>query len=475
MLFIEKRTFNLGHNLVLGYVPDIITEEVLDKAFKDNPPEIRNFGLFGNDIDFNAYYPDVKAEDLQPTDADFVEPLFRGLSETVLNTHYDPISFEKPGVLKKSMNLILGQSVYPNHEAAVGNELGSVSKVFWQEKYISKEGIEIPAGFNVKLKIDGKSNPKIARGVMMNPPSIHSASVTVTFAWEKSHPELSDQDFRNLRGSMGSDGRMIMKVASKIIAYHEISFVPHGADPFAQKVNDEGEIVNPKYAKTRSSFSSIFDFKTEDGKFEIETISNSQNNQQNQDAMEFSDFLAQLKLGDLQFNDIEALADHVKKMSEGYTQLQAIIEKTGENPIEFIDNLVNNQKTDEEKTILSFIEANQGLDKVKERINLSLSGVRDEAVKFYKLLHTDDYQQAIEDTIRNSEMEAAQSFLNTYKKEFEENVPLSCKDCGSTNIDRSSFIDGKMDPIAPKPKSIEELRKSFKTGSGVKGSDLHKV
>ena len=89
-------------------------------------------------------------------------------------------------VLKKSMQMLIGQTINIDHEIAVGNAIGAVSEVFWQPAYKTKSGIEVPAGINAVLKIDGKSNPRIARGVMMDPPSIHSNSVTVRFKWEPS-------------------------------------------------------------------------------------------------------------------------------------------------------------------------------------------------------------------------------------------------------------------------------------------------
>ena len=46
---------------------------------------------------------------------------------------------------------------------------------------------------------------------MMDPPAIHSNSVTVRFSWEKSHPELTDQQFYDKIGSYDKDGKLIKR------------------------------------------------------------------------------------------------------------------------------------------------------------------------------------------------------------------------------------------------------------------------
>lgn len=41
---------------------------------------------------------------------------------------------------------------------------------------------------------------------------------------------------------------MICRVCTEIIRYMETSLVSHGADPFAQKIGEDGGIINPTYA-----------------------------------------------------------------------------------------------------------------------------------------------------------------------------------------------------------------------------------
>src|SRR5210317_758975 len=88
---------------------------------------------------------------------------------------------------------------------------------------------------------------------MMDPPSVHSVSVTVTFEWKPSHKFEDENEFYGKLGTYDDKGELVRRVVTKIHAYHEISFVAHGADPYAQKIVD-GKIANPEYAATQYKF-----------------------------------------------------------------------------------------------------------------------------------------------------------------------------------------------------------------------------
>ena len=49
-------------------------------------------------------------------------------------------------------------------------------------------------------------------------------------------------------GGFDDKGKLIQRIVNQILNYHETSIVSHGADPFAQKINDQGKINNPLYA-----------------------------------------------------------------------------------------------------------------------------------------------------------------------------------------------------------------------------------
>lgn len=239
-------------------MPHLEKAEAMPVLFAEPKPEawqqrIEQFGLFEVATpNFNTYFPSVTAADLKPKDEDFIKPVFRLLSATMIKRPGDLIDFTKPGVLKNSMTKMLGQAVYPNHDMNVGNEIGSVASVFWQEGY-TLNGIKVPAGMNGQFVIDAKSHPKIARGILMEPPSIHSNSVTVTFIWEPSHKFETSGEFWQKIGTKGSDGKLVRRIVTEITSYYETSLVPHGADPFAKKINDKGKMVNPQMAEDRAT------------------------------------------------------------------------------------------------------------------------------------------------------------------------------------------------------------------------------
>ena len=154
MIYFDKITLNSGQSLLIPHKPESLTlERVGDKMVLEKH-SIQSFGLFDTaQPTFSTYYPEVKAEDLKPKEGEFARPVFRALSETIVHRKTNPLDFSKNGVLKPSMNKLRGQTVYANHEAAVGNEIGSVSKVAWQLAYETEDGLKVPAGINAEFLI----------------------------------------------------------------------------------------------------------------------------------------------------------------------------------------------------------------------------------------------------------------------------------------------------------------------------------
>jgi hypothetical protein len=222
-----------GHSILVGNLPEPVDAQEFNEKFyewhKPTQESIQQLGLFGGNINYHTYYPELKEEDLKPKEEEFIEPVFRLLSATIVSKNWMPTDFGQGDVLKRSIKLMLGQTVNCDHETDIGNAIGAVSKVMWQEAY--KDGnIYVPAGMNGVLKIDGKANPRIARGILMEPPSIHSNSVTVQFAWDKSHPEMDDNEFWDKIGTYDSKGNMVRRIVTNIVRYLETSLVSHGAD-----------------------------------------------------------------------------------------------------------------------------------------------------------------------------------------------------------------------------------------------------
>ena len=459
-MFEDVITLGQGHSIMAGHIPNKISGKGFSEKFFESSKAIEtleSFGLFGSDLNYNTYYPDVKPEDLVPTDEEFIEPIYRMLSAGIVARNWSPVDFSKNGVLKSSMNLLIGQTVNCDHETNIGNAIGSVKEVYWQEAYsTNRDGrsITVPAGINAKLKIDAKANPRIARGILMDPPSIHSNSVTIRFMWEKSHPKLSDADFWDQFGRIGSDGRLICKVASNIIGYYETSLVSHGADPFAQKVDENGKIVNPVHAANQANSYSdrvgrnwyfFTDFK-DITKAEVlhntmvfnNAINNGprdQNNKTQENMDELKEFLQSL-------------------FGENLLSLGENKEATKELALSAIKELIASEKTTKESLSAITTERDnlktelQGLkdqiEKDKPMVTIGtqhLSDVREKVTSDYKkLMGEDKIDESMITLLSNADLTTLTSLGKTYTSQLEDKFPMKCSDCGSHNVSRASSV-----------------------------------
>ena len=479
-----------GHALIMGHRPEKITlSKMVEKLEKDGQ-EFSKLGLFDSSTpNYTTYYPDVTVEDLIPKDNEFIEPVFRLLSNVTVQHGYNPIHFPVD-VLKQSMYKLIGQTINIDHETALGNAIGTVKSVEWQNAY-TKDGIKVPAGINGVLKIDGKSNPRIARGIMMDPPSIHSESVTVNFQWVKSHPNMSDEEFRNKLGTVDEKGKLIEKVASKIIAYHEISLVGHGADPFAQKIGKDGKIVNIKYAGSRtgqlsddgiSGESMAWDWKdlplqSFNG---VETILNSytedenlnNNNEQNQLEMEGLLRLFETMFG-LTVNSLTA-ENHKAELAKFKTGYDAIVLKASkaDEPITIlglsgvvaIEKEINDLRSFKE-TVPANLSELQSLASVATTV---ITELRDDTKRLYKLSLGD---KGKEDTniitiINAADYKSLTSLHKQYNDVTEGLFEFVCE-CGSHNVTRASAKGSKGSEEFVE-KSTQEVIEHFTTVTGGK-------
>lgn len=70
-----------GHTILAGYVPEQVGVNEFNEKFyewhKPTEESIQQLGLFGGNINYHTYYPELKEEDLKPKDAEFIEPVFR--------------------------------------------------------------------------------------------------------------------------------------------------------------------------------------------------------------------------------------------------------------------------------------------------------------------------------------------------------------------------------------------------------------
>lgn len=454
---ISREKFFLGHSLVSTKVPKKVSLKDFEKIKEvDRPVDTSRFGLWEVSApDFNKYYPDVTAEDLNPKDEEFAYPIARALSEIIVNK-WGPIDFTSGNVLKNSLRKLVGQTLYTNHEAIVGNEVGVVIEAFWEGKR-KYDGFDIPAGINVKLKVDGKSNPKLVRSMMSEPPSVHSLSVTISFKWEKSHPEWTDEEFWNKYGGFDDKGELVRRVVTEVFSYDEISLVSHGADPYAQIIQDD-KINNPAYADNHYNFSADdyakngthFDWKEYMGELTklsldntIPTTSNNNfNSEQKQPAMNaaLKKFL-QEKFG------LDDKATEEQILAKAQERLPILLAAEAANPTKLTADLATanesltalKTKYPEGSEVITAAQKteNEGFKAVADKATKFL---RDEALRFYHLSvgGPEKADASITKLIADAGYDTAVALEKQYKAASEAKFTHTCGECGSTNVTRSS-------------------------------------
>lgn len=475
---IIELTFKHSHSLIVGHKPNSICTEGLCENLQTVKKEetMASFGLFGGSADVNKFYPELKASDWKPEDADFIEPVFRALSETYVVHWGVPISFKKEGVLKKSMPLLKGATINTNHDTEVENAVGAISEVSWQEAY--KVGNKVvPAGINGVFKIDAKSNPRLVRGISMSPPSIHSNSVTVRFAHEPSHPDL--ENFWDLVGSYDKEGNLIHVVVTDIQAYKETSLVNHGADPYAQKVDESGQILDADYA------SKVYDFSADniEHQYSLNT----------KDDMDFLEFITSLGLTIEEVPDQSALVAHFTALTANQVPkgvdilaLQAdqqslaellVVQKdlTATSLTALVANQIpegHESVTTEQAAALASFTALGSIEAVTESINLgaeTLNNIRANAIASFKLLNGEGADSKIIETINKADLATAKSFETQYSIQLEKELPLKCTKCGSIDVSRG-VANGKKEPVDT---SFEAQRDSYARKTRKGASYLH--
>ena len=455
----DSMVIGQGHTIMAGYIPEAVGAQTFSENYykwkNPTPDSIAQFGFWGGDIDYNTYYPNLDKSELTPKDEEFIEPMFRLLSETIVSKNWNPTDFGQNGVLKASMKMLLGQTVNCDHETNIGNAIGAVSQVMWQESY--KDGsFTIPAGINGILKIDGKANPRIARGILMEPPSIHSNSVTVQFKWDRSHPQMEDNEFYQKLGTYDSKGVMVRRIVTEIVRYMETSLVSHGADSFAQKIGSDGKIINPTFAKrTWASYEEYRDDKSKQyfftdyksdltsyqekddtqGSFNDNDAKDNQSNEKNS-MNELQKFLESL------FGDNLLTLEEGKEMNQETVVacIQSLVSSRNELQTS-VDNLITEKNSlTEQVTNLNAEVAN-----LKEMATVGknhIASLHEDAVATYKKLMGDNADETIV-TMLNAEttgITTLVSLTKDYQARLEEKFPLTCSKCGSKDVNRASCL-----------------------------------
>lgn len=491
----DVMVLSAAHSLMVSDVPEIVIDaHSLSENFykgtgnfsEDPKKSLERFGMWGGTLNVDQFMPNVTPEMLKPKDSDFIEPMFRMLSAAIVAKKYNPTEFPAD-ILKESMPLLVGQSVNLDHETDVANAIGVVKSVEWQEAYKDeKTGIIIPAGINGIMKIDGLSNPRIARGIQMDPPSIHSNSVTVEFEWEPSHTlEGGMWEFYSKLGTYTENGELIHRVVTKIISYKETSLVWHGADPFAQLIKS-GKLNSPAYAGSQyyslsedkaaeannpSKRVSLFDFKVLSEK-EIKYNTTQSNNEKgagkgnhnNQNNKTNMDKELQQMLTSLFGENLLTLSEGQEVSTElALSQIKTLVQqnndfaKAVEAKNKEIQTLTE-EKTNLEKDLKSYKEA-------KENWDGHIQIFREETVAAYKKVSGEENVDSNILALLENEgttMETLKALRKTYDAQLEEKFPMHCNHCGSHDVGRASSINPEEDEEKNQaPKSTHDVAQTL--------------
>jgi len=462
MTNIELITLCGDKSLIRSHLPEKLSMDAVNRIMQEETKaQLSSFGLFDYSTpNYATYYPEVTADDLNPIESEFIYPVYRLLSAVVINPKSMAIDFTDESVLKASMHLLVGASVMIDHEAATGNIQGVIKEVYWQNAYTTTDGVKVPAGINGVLMIDGKSNPRISRLIMMNPPALHSSSVTVQYAWNKSHPDMENSDFMAKLGTYDKKGKLISKKVNQIMMYYENSLVPHGADPFAKKV-EKGQIVLAKQAAQlyKMSFSDTVGnnfFTQRQGEImpinygrlsfsDLEGIDNTINNNINPIDMEFTEFITSLGLDATQIADEAALISHLSAQLGEVVTLQALVTKRDANIVTLTGTI-----TERDATIVNLTSERDVALTFKAAAEAAHLETRTEAKKFYNLLKGDKVDAAIIASLDNGDISTVTAQLKDYQEQYEAQVPLTCQDCHSVNVSRASSQVSGSDPSSKK-------------------------
>jgi hypothetical protein len=463
MEYIDSVQFFLNNNLIIGH-------SLPDEGYKPIPKDLAKLGLFDSSApNYVSFDPSVSKEDFNPKDEDFIYPEFRLLSETIVQPYF-PIDFGQDSVLKSSMALLPGSGLYPDHESSIGNSLGVIESVYWEEPYKMGDTV-IPAGINGRLKLDGKANPRIARLLLMKPPGISSTSVTVQFKWKKSH---DIEDFYDKLGSYDDKGELIRRVVTNIIGYPEVSLVTNGADKFAKMKVGKG-IAGVNRISNKSFF---FDFKktpeqneeliksfsliTNKDMTKIEQIGTAVAEKLNLNLEEF-DVSKLSEILDSALNpDPPEIPENITKLMEAYPDLTP----------ETLTELEANQITDEQRQIIENSLSTEEVEFLRAEAQIGsdfLTSLREETISNYKLAAGKDNENEVVINMLNKASHLELKALNQdYREKLELLSPLTCQECNSTKIERKSS-SSSADPKDPKERTEDRLYKKFQR----KPSSLH--
>lgn len=361
---------------------------------------------------------------LQPKESDYVMIPVRALSATGVQNNMFNFGWGGGGPLKNSVDKFNGMIVLKDHNMSVDTWLGTTQDAYWDNSE------DIPPGVNCMLKVDTKADPKTARGLISG--ALNSVSVTVSFDYEPSHPEMDEWDFFMAMGTE-VDGKIVQANITNIKRLFEISVVWQGADVYAkQKQKPLSNSLNLNLLPEPKKENAV------DWKKLALLMGLSQAEPTEEDITNGITALVASKTTtktELDTVKVTLVAEQAK-----------VVDLT--TKVTASDGLVAAAKAE-------VVTATTQLDSFKKDAELGKKFVakqRTEAVRLYKLVEADKMQPAMVTMLETANLEIAESFISTYTARAEQIAPLVCSECqkaGKAGFSRRASKQGEQEiPVA---------------------------
>lgn len=469
----DKATLTLGNAGVSGsMLPD--DPESVKRA-------LEGFSWFGSSADTSKYFGDVNNKNIVPKPEDFIRVPFRLISAAIVGAGtWKATDFSDAILLKGSLGKLDKKPIFFDHEQDIMNWVGIVTEPTWSEERV-QDGMKIPAGIDATLAIDAKTNPKLARGVLIG--AVMSNSVTVIFDWQKSHPELDDDEFYDKIGTVVND-KMVCRKVTKIYDYYETSLCWLGADPYAKMYDENGNLKNvdktsvfedePDTVQTaykkEGRYNAVFGYNKQVFMSLSKRFSNTNNvEKMNEELLKLictalglsvdtkldAEFLkAELDKRVILLKSDKDSFDACKAVSDTVTEMaKTCLGKDCDNVSEFlknhkfVDSSVDVESLTASQQLLSSVKTELACEKDEEIVSTitcmksqaeygrkALSEKREETKRLYSLSVENKTDEAVINMIEKASIEELNGLLKMYTKGVQESFKGVCKKCGSTEF-----------------------------------------
>lgn len=406
---------------------------------------------------------------------DIVRVPFRALSATIVaGGTWRATDFSNEKVLKDAIPLLVGKPAYQDHSQWGNSFIGSIETGTWGKKQEN-----FPAGINVVYQIDGKNNPKLAAGLLMEPPAIHSNSVTVEFEWVPSHDFETENEFYNNVGKI-INGKMVTRVVTKILNFYESSILWMGADPYAKMLDKDGKPMMPDkgsayddmtaYTKEVYESEKKYFVSCSFGKEHISLTHSLEKNQSNNNNKMKEELKKAIQLALKLDENVEITKEHLAKVKLGLsatgefevitlTEEEILTSGKVESLTREVEELKNNDSTKALRELNKTLTTeNAALQSANDRLELEVKNNEKlvelgktyqskkvaEAIDLYKKSVGEDKADAsVIDLFSKADNEAIDGLLKQYAKGVAERFSAKCVKCGATDMEfRSSLHIG---------------------------------